>query len=80
MMATEKRIALRIPAWLWEDVKESADRSGWDVSKQIRLELAAIRGKATVPSVPQAQNVNSRFKTPSHGTPGKKIRKDPTAA
>ena len=76
----EKRIALRLQGWLYDDLKESADRSGWDVSKQVRHELAALRGKAPTPYLPTPIPVDSRFKGPAHGTPGKKTRKGPKAA
>lgn len=77
----EKRIAVRFTEkdfWLWEDLRESAHRSGWDVSKQIRAELAAARGRAVMPILPDG--LNSRFKAPSHGSHGKKVRKGHEAA
>jgi hypothetical protein len=47
------RIALRIPRWLHEDIETCAVKSGWDLSKQIRYELASLRGKASIPFLPQ---------------------------
>jgi len=76
----EARIALRLPRWLHDDLKESAERSGWDVSKQVRLELAALRGKAVVPSIPQPGQMDQRFNKPTHGSPSKKSRKRGEAA
>ena len=76
----ERRIALRLQDWLYEDLKESADRSGWDISKQVRHELAALRGRAPMPYLPAPMPVDPRFKGPAQGTPGKKPRKGPAAA
>ena len=76
----EKRIALRVDDWLYDDLKESADRSGWDLSKQVRHELTMLRGKAHVPYMPMPLPMDPRFKSPAHGIPGKKSRKGPTVA
>jgi hypothetical protein len=47
------RIAVRLPRWLHEDLEKCAEWSGWDLSKQIRFELASIKGKALMPYLPQ---------------------------
>jgi hypothetical protein len=58
MMAVQEtedvRIALRLPRWLHEDLEQCAARSCWDLSKQIRYELASIRGRAPIPYLPHS--------------------------
>lgn len=74
----EKRIAVRFTQkdfWLYEDLKESADRSGWDMSKQIRAELAAARGKAVLPVLPEGLSGQGSFSRPPQETPGRRRRK-----
>jgi hypothetical protein len=51
----EHRVNVRLPKWLHEELVQSAVTSGWDVSKQIRFELASLRGKAQAPTLPNAK-------------------------
>lgn len=71
----EKRVAVRMPKWLHDMVQESADLSGWDISKQIRLELAAARGKGVIPSIPQERHAPRRFKGPTHDASGSRKKR-----
>lgn len=59
------RIAVRLPRWLYDDVQKCAERSGWDLSKQVRHELATIRGKGLTPYFP-ARPTHDRT-TPKRG-------------
>lgn len=71
--AEDVRIALRIPRWLHEDVERCAGLSGWDLSKQIRYELAHLRGKAHQPCMPEP--VQASFNNPTDGSPGRRKRR-----
>ena len=82
MMATEKaekerqvRVSFRMPEWLYEDMTELARQSGHDFSKQARLELAAARGKATLPKLPGSMNPKTSFLNPTDEAPGRRKRR-----
>jgi hypothetical protein len=51
-ISDDHRVNVRLPKWMYDDIARLAEQSGWDVSKQIRFELAHLRGKAQMPTLP----------------------------
>jgi len=49
----DHRVNVRLPVWLYDDLKRCAEAWDGDVSKQIRYELAERRGKLLAPSMPR---------------------------
>jgi len=46
------RLAIRVQPDLYNAIAEAAEKSGWDVSDQVRFELMQIRGMWKGPMMP----------------------------
>jgi len=50
--AKTARLAVRVQPALYKSIAEAAERSGWDVSDQVRFELMQLRGMTNGPQLP----------------------------
>ena len=50
--AKTARLAVRIQPELFEAIAADAQRSGWDISDQVRFELMQLRGMCSGPKLP----------------------------
>lgn len=50
------RLAIRVQPELYDAIAEAAERSGWDVSDQVRFELMQIRGMWKGPMMPDSDS------------------------
>lgn len=48
------RLAVRVQPELYDSIAEAAQKSGWEVSDQVRFELMQLRGMWKGPHLPNA--------------------------
>ncbi len=54
------RLAIRVQPELYDAIAEAAERSGWDVSDQVRFELMQVRGMWKGPMMPDSDSPKKR--------------------